>query len=226
MSRSDQTPQAWMGSSGQGTGRLEANFAVLPGGRVTVTIVGTGYVGLVTGACLAAHGHTVRCVDISEDRIRSIEAGKAPFYEPGLDELLCNGLAGGRLSITGDLPSAMESSDLTMIAVGTPDRGGEPDLSYLEAAASQIGAALGARRRYHVVTVKSTVVPGTTRNLVQTIVAAESGMATGSFGICMNPEFLREGSAVEDFQNPERIVIGQVDRSSGAVLEELYRTFA
>src|SRR6185369_17391794 len=106
-----------------------------------VTIVGTGYVGLVTGACLASLGHTVRCVDVSQERVGQIRAGQSPFYEPGLEELLREGLAGGRLSVTTDLAAAMENSALSLIAVGTPSKTGqvEPDLSYLETAAHQIG---------------------------------------------------------------------------------------
>ena len=190
-----------------------------------VTIVGTGYVGLVTGACLASHGHTVRCVDVSEDRVRTIRTGTAPFHEPGLNELLCEGLTAGRLSVTGDLAQALNASELSLIAVGTPARGEEPDLSDLETAATQIGVALRARAGYHVVAVKSTVVPGTTRNVVQKIIARESGMAPDAFGICMNPEFLREGSAVEDFQYPDRVVIGQASGRAGDALEDLYRPF-
>lgn len=191
-----------------------------------VTVVGTGYVGLVTGTCLAAHGHTVRCVEISEERLQSIRAWKAPFYEPGLDELLRQELSSGRLSVTSDLSAALAASEITLIAVGTPPQGEEPDLTQLETAAAQIGAALRTRGGYHVIVVKSTVVPGTTRNVVQTIVARESGMPPGAFGLCMNPEFLREGSAVADFLHPDRIIIGQADNRSGNALEELYRPFA
>jgi UDPglucose 6-dehydrogenase len=226
-----------------------------------VTIVGTGYVGLVTGACLASQGHTVRCVDVSEERVNLIRAGKAPFYEPGLEDLLREGLASSRLSVTMYLSAAMEDSGLTMIAVGTPSKVGhvpdlpsqnaegtppvgratlprpaaggadlagacpEPDLSYLETAAHQIGVELRNHGRYHVVAVKSTVIPGTTRRAVQKILEAASGRKPGDFGLAMNPEFLREGSAVEDFLNPDRIVIGQADSRSGDVLEELYGSF-
>jgi UDPglucose 6-dehydrogenase len=200
-----------------------------------VTIVGTGYVGLVTGACLASQGHIVRLVDVSEERVDLIRAGKAPFYEPGLEDLLREGLASGRLSITAHLAPAIEGSDLSLIAVGTPAKVAhvgqvtglptEPDLSYLETAAHQIGVELRGCGRYHVVAVKSTIVPGTTRRVVQKIVEAASGMQLGEFGMAMNPEFLREGSAVQDFLNPDRIVIGQADSRSGDVLDELYRSF-
>lgn len=198
-----------------------------------VTIVGTGYVGLVTGACLASQGHTVRCVDVSDDRVTLIRAGQSPFYEPGLEDLLREGLDTGRLSATTDLAAAMEGSDLSLIAVGTPSKVqiapvgalAEPDLSYLETAARQIGRELRKLGRYHVVAVKSTVIPGTTRRVVQPILEAASGMKLGEFGLCMNPEFLREGSAVEDFLNPDRIVIGQADARSGDFLDDLYRPF-
>jgi UDPglucose 6-dehydrogenase len=198
------------------------------------TIVGTGYVGLVTGACLASLGHVVRCVDVSDERVDLIRSGKAPFYEPGLEELLREGFESGRLSATTDLATAMRGSALSLIAVGTPGKVGkvpgspiclEPDLSYLEAAARQIGEQLATLGRYHVVAVKSTVIPGTTRRVVQKIVQAASGLKAGEFGLAMNPEFLREGSAVEDFLNPDRIVIGQADSRSGDVLEELYGSF-
>ncbi len=190
-----------------------------------ISIVGTGYVGLVTGACLASRGHVVRCVDVSEERVALIQSGISPFYEPGLEHLLCEGLAAGRLSATTDLAAAMTGSELSLIAVGTPANGEEPDLSYLEAAATQIGAALRASDGYHVIAVKSTVVPGTTRNTVKRLVQAASGRAPDEFGLCMNPEFLREGSAVEDFLNPDRIVIGEADAKSGKVMEVLYDSF-
>ncbi|HEY2012056.1 MAG TPA: nucleotide sugar dehydrogenase, partial [Bryobacteraceae bacterium] len=191
-----------------------------------VTIVGTGYVGLVTGTCLASYGHTVRCVDVSKERIDAIRAGTAPFYEPGLDALLCRVQSNGCLSCTTDLAAAIEGSNLSVIAVGTPARGENPDLSYLETAAAQIGAALHRTGGYHVVCVKSTVVPGTTRNVVQRILESASGMRLGDFGLCMNPEFLREGSAVDDFLKPDRIVIGQADARSGDVVDALYECFS
>ncbi len=190
-----------------------------------VTVVGTGYVGLVTGACLASLGHTVRAVDVSPERVALIRAGKAPFFEPGLDELLREVLAAGRLSVTSDLGKAIAGSHLSLIAVGTPAKGDDQDLSYLETAARQIGALLRRTAPYHVVAVKSTVMPGTTRNIVGTCLETESGLRPGRFGLAMNPEFLREGSAVEDFRDPDRIVIGQVDSASGDVLEEVYSGF-
>ena len=190
-----------------------------------VTVVGTGYVGLVTGACLASLGHTVRAVDVSPERVALIRSGKAPFHEPGLEELLREGQAAGRLSATSDLAEAMAGSQLSLIAVGTPAKGEDQDLSYLEAAARQIGALLPRAAGYHVVAVKSTVMPGTTRDIVGTCLERESGLRLGDFGLAMNPEFLRAGSAVEDFRDPDRIVIGQADDASGDVLEALYSGF-
>ena len=191
-----------------------------------VAVIGTGYVGLVTGACLASRGHSVCCVDVSEERVRSIQAGKSPFYEPGLDELLREQQAAGRLSCTTNLGTAMTGAEVSLIAVGTPAKGENPDLSYLQSAAAQVGAALGAASPFHVVCVKSTVVPGTTRGIVAPILARASGRKPGEFGLAMNPEFLREGSALEDFLLPDRIVIGQADNRSGDVLEALYSSFA
>ncbi len=190
-----------------------------------VSIIGTGYVGLVTGACLASRGHRVRCVDISRERVDAIRAGRVPFYEPGLEALLEDGLASGRLSATSDLAAAISGSEVSIIAVGTPAKGDKPDLSYVQAAAAQIGAALRSHRGYHVVAVKSTVAPGTTSSLVKNTIEAESGLSAGRFGLCMNPEFLREGCAVEDFMNPDRIVIGQWDSRAGDCAEALYDSF-
>lgn len=190
-----------------------------------VTIVGTGYVGLVTGACLASRGHQVRCVDVSEERINLIRSGKAPFYEPGLEDLLHRCQASGHLSVSTDLAAAMKGSHISLIAVGTPADGEQPDLSYLKTAAGQIGSGLKNAAPYHVVAVKSTVVPGTSRNIVKALVEEKSGKKPGEFGLCMNPEFLREASAVEDFMNPDRVVIGELDAKSGAVLATLYDSF-
>jgi UDPglucose 6-dehydrogenase len=190
-----------------------------------VTIVGTGYVGLVTGACLASRGHDVRCVDVSEDRINLIRSGKAPFYEPGLEQLLRTCQSSRNLSVATNLSSAIDGSHISLIAVGTPTDGEHPDLSYLRTAASQIGTNLKRAAAYHVVAVKSTVVPGTTRGIVKALVEQNSGREAGEFGLCMNPEFLREGSAVEDFMNPDRVVIGEIDARSGAVMDALYSSF-
>jgi UDPglucose 6-dehydrogenase/GDP-mannose 6-dehydrogenase len=193
---------------------------------VEVSIIGTGYVGLVTGACLATVGHTVTCVDQVASRVETISGGLAPFFEPGLQELVTETVAAGRLSATSDLAGAVRSSEVTLIAVGTPDKDGEIDLSQIETAAKAIGAAIRGTEAYHVIAVKSTVVPGTTGGIVLRNLEEGSGKRAGAdFGLCMNPEFLREGSAVEDFMHPDRIVVGAHDARSGDVFNRLYAMF-
>lgn len=190
-----------------------------------VTVVGTGYVGLVTGACLASIGHRVACVDVLAERVEIINRGEAPFYEPGLTNLIQTGLENGHLQATTDLQQAMFGSEVSIIAVGTPPVGEEIDLSYVEIAAAQIGQALRYMDHYHVVVVKSTVPPGTTDTLVRCTVEQNAKRRVSEFGLCMNPEFLRQGSAVDDFMHPDRIVIGQWDERSGQVLAEMYSAF-
>lgn len=190
-----------------------------------IAVVGTGYVGLVTGTCLAHLGHDLTCVDNMPQRVDAVNQGKPPFYEPGLAELLAECIQAGRLRACADVAGAVAASDITILAVGTPSRAGEIDLSYLSAAAEEIGKGLRDAVGYPVVVVKSTVVPGTTDTVVRGILERVSGRRAGSFGLCMNPEFLREGSAVEDFMEPDRIVIGQWDDSSGRALAEVYSAF-
>ena len=190
-----------------------------------VTIVGTGYVGLVTGACLTRLGHQVVCVDTDKRRVEMIGRGEPPFHEPGLPELLRAGLAAGSFAITSQIDEAMAGSALSILAVGTPPRGEQIDLTAITAAAGDVGRTIHKAGGYHVVTVKSTVVPGTTEHVVGKAVAAASGMHIGEFGLCMNPEFLREGTAVDDFQQPDRIVVGATDARAAEVLAELYRGF-
>ncbi|MBA2665971.1 MAG: UDP-glucose/GDP-mannose dehydrogenase family protein [Trueperaceae bacterium] len=190
-----------------------------------VTIVGTGYVGLVTGACLADIGHIVTCVDIDPAKAEAIERGEAFLYEPGLQAIL-DRHAGATLRGTTDLAAAVCASDLTMIAVGTPSAGGRIDLSYIETAARQIGEALRDGGAPHVVVVKSTVVPGTTEDVVAPILLECSGRSLGDgLGVAMNPEFLAEGNAVADFATPDRIVLGVADSLSERALRELYAPF-
>ncbi len=190
-----------------------------------ITVVGTGYVGLVTGACLAAIGHDVTCVDTRADLVRAIGEGRAPFYEPGLEPLLTKVLRAGRLRATSDLEQAVAGSDATLIAVGTPFHDGRIDLTAVTGAATQIGTALRRHPKYHVVVVKSTVVPGTTDTVVRSALESASGLRAGAFGLAMNPEFLREGTAVDDFMQPDRIVIGEWDERSGDAIAALYGPF-
>jgi UDPglucose 6-dehydrogenase/GDP-mannose 6-dehydrogenase len=187
-----------------------------------VSIIGTGYVGLVTGACLADAGHRVVCVDLSAERVASVNAGVAPFVEPGLDELLAR-TAGRSLTATSDLRAAVLATDLTLIAVGTPFDGHRIDLSYVETVAGQIGDALRDKDSYHVVVTKSTVVPGTTETLVRSTVEKHSDKRAGEdFGLGMNPEFLSEGEAVNDFMRPDRVVLGGIDERSLDAQAALY----
>jgi len=190
-----------------------------------VTVVGTGYVGLVTGACLARVGHDVTCVDSAPGRVAAVNQGRPPFFEPGLEEILAAAIREGRLRACGSVAGAVASSDVVMLAVGTPSNHGEIDLSYLSAAAGEVGEELRDSSGYHTVVIKSTVVPGTTDTVVRRILERASGLRAGDFGLAMNPEFLREGSAVADFLEPDRIVIGEWDQASGHALADLYRSF-
>lgn len=190
-----------------------------------VSIVGTGYVGLVSGVCLAELGHEVTCVDLDADKVAAINAGEPPIHERGLAELLSANI-GQRLSATTDLTAAVQATDSTLIAVGTPFDGDRIDLTYIETAARQIGAALADKEGYHLVVVKSTVVPGTTEEVVLPLVAEAASKEAGEgFGVGMNPEFLREGEAVEDFMNPDRIVLGGIDERARDAMAELYAVF-
>ena len=190
-----------------------------------VSIIGTGYVGLVTGACLAEKGHQLTCVDINPDRVAALNRAEAPIYEAGLEDLLREHVGKG-LSATTDLASAVLNTELTLIAVGTPFNGKEIDLTAVLGATKQIGAALKQKSSYHLVVVKSTVVPGTTDQHVLPALEASSGKKAGKdFGVGMNPEFLSEGEAVNDFLFPDRIVLGGIDARSTDVLEDLYRPF-
>jgi UDPglucose 6-dehydrogenase/GDP-mannose 6-dehydrogenase len=188
-------------------------------------VVGTGYVGLVSGACLAEKGHEVVCVDVDAAKIAQLERAEPPIYERGLEELLRRNV-GHRLRGTTDLAAAVRASDLTMLAVGTPFDGTEIDVSFVRRAAEGVGAALRDHPRYHTVVVKSTVVPGTTENVVLPMLEQASGKRAGAdFGVGMNPEFLREGEAVADFMGPDRIVLGGIDERTLAAMGELYAVF-
>jgi UDPglucose 6-dehydrogenase len=191
---------------------------------VRIAVVGAGYVGLTTAACLARE-HDVTCVDIDVRRVELARQGRVPFHEPGLAELLREQLAAGRLRASADAVEAVRESEITLIAVGTPERQGQIDLSSVRRAAEAVGEALRDRRGYHVVAVKSTVPPGTTETLVRGAIQERSGLRAGEFGLCANPEFLREGSAVADFLCPDRIVIGRLDERSGETLAGAYASF-
>jgi len=192
---------------------------------MNVAVIGTGYVGLVSGVCLADYGHQVICVDMDAAKVGQINQGKAPIYEKGLEFLLKKNI-GANLTATTDLKSAIKRSDISLIAVGTPFDGERIDLRFIETVSRQIGSALAKVKHYHMVVVKSTVVPGTTDGIVLPLLEEASGKKAGvDFGVGMNPEFLREGEAVDDFFYPDRIVMGAIDERSKRVLGELYAPF-
>jgi UDPglucose 6-dehydrogenase len=192
---------------------------------VRISIVGTGYVGLVSGVCLAHVGHDVVGVDLDEAKVAAINAGDCPIHEEGLADLLA-GVVGTRFRATSDLRAAVADTEVTILAVGTPFGEDRIDLGQIRAAAEQVGAALADVGRYHVVVVKSTVVPGTTEEVVGPALASSSGRVIGDdIGLAMNPEFLREGVAVADFLDPDRIVIGGIDARTLDALAEVYAPF-
>jgi UDPglucose 6-dehydrogenase len=184
-----------------------------------IAVVGTGYVGLVLGACLAENGNDVICVDKDEAKIKTLEAGKMPIYEPGLEELVRRNHGLERLSFTTDLPSAVKGSSIVFIAVGTPQgEDGAADLQHVLAVARDVGRSIDT---YTVIVDKSTVPVGTAKR-VREVIAAET---TQPFSVVSNPEFLKQGAAIEDFMKPDRVVIGTDDAQSAEVMLELYRPF-
>ena len=190
-----------------------------------ISIVGVGYVGLVTGACFAEKGHDVVCIDVDAKKVDAINGGQSPIFEPGLEELL-KANVGKRLRATLDARAAILESEMTMIAVGTPFDGNRIDLAYVTESARTIGKVLREKDAYHVVVVKSTVVPGTTDRVVRPILEEASGKPAGAgFGLGMNPEFLTEGEAVGDFMVPDRVVCGGIDRRTQDALAEIYTPF-
>ena len=191
-----------------------------------ISVIGTGYVGLVSGACFAETGHDCVCVDVDASKVERINRGEPPIHENGLEALLKKHV-GTRLRATTDLRAAVLDSDITFIAVGTPFDGTRIDLSFIREAARQIGVALRDKAGYHVVVVKSTVVPGTTDEVVLTELEKASGKRAGAdFGVGMNPEFLTEGVAVDDFMRPDRIVLGGIDARTIDTQRKIYASFA
>jgi UDPglucose 6-dehydrogenase len=190
-----------------------------------VSVIGTGYVGLVTGVCLADKGHNVLCVDIDNQKVDKINKGNSPIFEKGLEDILRRTI-GKNFFATVDLHRSVLDSDLTLIAVGTPFDGREIDLDQVKEASRQIGIALKDKPGYHVVVVKSTVVPGTTEEVVLPLLEINSNKESGSgLAVGVNPEFLTEGQAVSDFMNPDRIVLGANDERALEMLGELYSAF-
>src|ERR1700719_3697007 len=184
-----------------------------------VAMIGTGYVGLVSGACFADFGHHVTCVDKDEDKIAALRRGEIPIFEPGLDALVAANVRAGRLEFTIGLTAPVAEADAVFIAVGTPSRRGDghADLSYVHTAAREIAAAING---YTVVVPKSTVPVGTGDEVERVIREAKP---KAEFAVVSNPEFLREGAAINDFKRPDRIVIGTSDRRAREVMTEVYR---
>jgi len=184
-----------------------------------IAVIGTGYVGLVTGACFAEFGVDVTCVDIDSDKIDRLIAGEMPIYEPGLEQLVTKNMQSGRLRFTTDLKQAVEQALVVFLAVGTPPKSdGSPDLSFVEAAARSIAEHMNG---YKVVVTKSTVPIGTGEHLRELI--RENSKSNVNFGVVSNPEFLREGAAINDFMRPDRVVVGSRDDEAIAIMRDLYR---
>ena len=184
-----------------------------------IAVIGTGYVGLVTGACFAEFGVDVTCVDIDADKISRLSAGEMPIYEPGLEQLVTKDMQSGRLLFTTDIKEAVEQALVIFLAVGTPPKSdGSPDLSFVEAAATSVAEYMNG---YKVIVTKSTVPIGTGEWLRKLI--REKQKSRLNFGVVSNPEFLREGAAINDFMRPDRVVIGSRDEEAIAIMRDLYR---
>ena len=185
-----------------------------------IAVIGTGYVGLVTGVCLAEHGHEVTCVDNVEAKIEALRAGEVPIYEPGLKEMIARNVHADRLYFTTDGTAAVASAEVVFIAVGTPPgENGEADLRYVREAAATIAKGMTG---YRVIVIKSTVPVGTAEHVSEIV----GKLTRHPFDVVSNPEFLREGNAVHDCMNPDRIVIGTLSKRAEAIMASLYGTFA
>jgi len=192
---------------------------------MNISIVGTGYVGLVSGACFAKLGHKVICVDIDKEKVEKINNGISPIFEKGLEEILQK--YPDNINATTSYKNAIQNSEITFICVGTPSKeNGDIDLKYVDQAITEIGLELKNKNNFHSVVIKSTVVPGTTQNHVLPLLEQVTGKKAGKdFGLGMNPEFLREGVAVDDFLHPDRIVNGCHDNETKKLLTSLYKDF-
>ncbi|MEL7256578.1 MAG: UDP-glucose/GDP-mannose dehydrogenase family protein [Pseudomonadota bacterium] len=184
-----------------------------------IAMIGTGYVGLVSGICLSDFGHDVVCVDKDSSKVEMLQRGEVPIYEPGLDQLMEKNVSAGRLSFTIDLTEALDGAEAVFIAVGTPTRRGDghADLSFVMAAAEEIAKTA---KNYIVIVTKSTVPVGTNRQVKQTVRKANPDL---EFDVASNPEFLREGAAIEDFMKPDRVVVGVQTERAAEVMQEIYR---
>lgn len=193
-----------------------------------ISIFGLGYVGCISAACLARGGHDVTGVDVNPEKVAALNAGQSPIVEPGLAEMIAAAVAAGRVRATVDAGAAIKESELSLVCVGTPGTdGGALDLRFVSRVCEQIGAALPNRDGRHTVVLRSTMLPGSTDQVAIPLLERASGRQAGhGFGVCYHPEFLREGSAVQDFYEPPRIVIGEFDAASGDALQQLYGSVA
>jgi len=191
-----------------------------------VSVFGLGYVGSVSAASFAADGHQVIGVDINADKVAALNAARSPIVEPGLDTLIARGVAEGCLRATSDTEEAVAASEVSLLCVGTPSRrNGSLDLSYLERVTSEVGAALRKKSGYHVVVVRSTVLPGTTNERVIPLLEQASGKPYGEgFGVSVNPEFLREGTALKDFRKPPMTLVGHNHAADASGTIALYQS--
>ncbi len=192
-----------------------------------ISIVGTGYVGLCTAVGFATKGYKVVATTHDAEKAELINKGAPPFFEHGLKEILQKVVKKGYLKCVPDREEAVLNTEITMISVSTPSQpDGSINLQFIKSSAKEIGEALNKKDAYHLVVVKSTVVPGTTENIVKPSIEKKSGKSCGiDFGLCMNPEFLREGSALYDTLHPDRVIIGEYDEKSGDILGSLYQDF-
>ncbi|SDO95047.1 UDP-glucose dehydrogenase [Filomicrobium insigne] len=184
-----------------------------------ICMIGAGYVGLVSAACFSEFGFDVTCVDNNPERLKQMEEGRSPIYEPGLDDLMARNIAAGRLRFSGDLGPAVKAADIVFLAVGTPMRRGDghADLSYVYGAVEELAPYLDG---FTVITTKSTVPVGTSREIQRRLAALRPD---AEYAVCSNPEFLREGSAIQDFTHPDRVLVGLDDARAQEVMEKLYK---
>ncbi len=189
-----------------------------------ISVFGLGYVGSVTAACFASKGHKVVGIDVARDKVESMASGRTPILEPGIQEIISDFHASGQLSATTDVATAVRETDVSFICVGTPSQpNGKLDLKGIKHVCEQIGAVLKTKNAFHIVATRSTILPGTTADVITPALEAASGKKAGiDFGVATNPEFLREGSAIKDFLNPPMTVLGVNDPESEAVMRDLY----
>ena len=190
-----------------------------------IAVIGTGYVGLISGVCLAKVGHHVTCVDLNKSIVERLNSAVPTIYEEGLPELLEEVVHSGNFVVTEKIEMALENAELVLVAVGTPSANDAIDLSFIGAACRSIGQFIKDCDRFISIVIKSTVIPGTTDTFVKESLEKASGKKLGEFGLGMNPEFLREGKAIDDFSKPDRIVLGYEDPKTLNLLQELYRSW-